>query len=110
MPVVRDGDAKCVNIIAGDEVTKVIVLGAILASVVIVNFFDSGATAGGIDVTDGDDSAVVGLEKSLDVAHPHTAQADKPHRQAIARCGPSTGAESASGNNVRPCEGSGSAF
>jgi len=49
-------------------------------------YFPHGLTpAGGIDVTYGDNLAIGLLQESLDVTHPHTAQADYAHRQPAAR-------------------------
>ena len=85
MPVVRYGDTKRINIVAGNQIAKIVVLQAIGIAVFLMNLLDRRATPFGVDVTDGDDPAVILLKESLDVPHPHTAQANHAHRQSIAR-------------------------
>jgi hypothetical protein len=55
----------------------------------------------GIDITYGDDLAIVLLQESFDVTHPHTAQADYAHRQTAARGRAIAPAEKKRRDNIR---------
>ena len=82
--MVWNGSTKRVDIGSPDQVTKVIVLGTILVTVVLVYLLGCNGTPLGINVADSDNLAILLLQKSFDVAHSHAAQTNKPHGYVVA--------------------------
>jgi hypothetical protein len=101
MPVVRDGNAKRVDVTPANQITKVIVLRAVVVAVVLVYLFNCGTPPPGIDVAYDDYPAIILLQKSLHVPHSHTSQADKTHRYSLARGRLLAPAEGGGGDNIR---------
>jgi hypothetical protein len=94
MPMIWGGYAKRVNVGAREQFSKIVVLGAIVIAVMCVYLLGRIAPAKGINVANGDYLTILFLQETFDVTHPHAAQADKAHRQSVARRRPIARAES----------------
>src|SRR5262249_7526903 len=79
------GDANGVDILAADQVAKVVVAFAVFVHVVLVNPFHGALEMRGVHVGDGDDAAILFLQKGIEVAAALPADADATHRDLFPR-------------------------
>ena len=83
VPVVGRGDANRVNVLAGDEVGKIVVSGAVAVAMEFVHFLLGVVPADGVHVAHRQHARVL-PEKIIQQAARLNAQADKAHGQARA--------------------------
>ena len=86
VPVVRGGNADRVNILAVDDLTKIIVGRAVLVPVALIHLLLGVVAAGGIHIADREHPCLLSEEIAQQPARLR-AHADEAHREQIARSG-----------------------